>query len=221
MSFEEWADSVRSSNMESIFLFLAVIRTKHRAFQDPAYLWTIFSILSAISSSSLPLILQICPSSISTVTSTFISSAAPSLPPLPSLPPQPQHKAVRVLGIRWAVKSHKLLLLCVWPGNRGGRGREREREREIFCFNTSEPESPLSLAAPSSPYSLRHGQAHAQLQDCISTHYNPNTSPQHTHTHTHTHTLSLTHTHTANFITLTITTTSEHVTAPPPSPPSR
>lgn len=73
----------------------------------------------------------ICPSSISAVASTFIASAVPSLPPVPHYPP-PHHKAVRVLGIRWAVKSHKLLLLCVWPGNRGGRDRERKRERDFM-----------------------------------------------------------------------------------------
>lgn len=52
--------------MESIFMFLAVIRTKCRdalsvctlCFETLPYLWTIFSILSAISSSSPLLILQ-------------------------------------------------------------------------------------------------------------------------------------------------------------------
>lgn len=111
----------------------------------------IFSILSTISSSSLPLILQTvnfhfhfyihrlwCSKPPSLRSSSFL----PSLPPIPHYPP-PRRKAVRVLGIRWAVKSHKLLLLCVWPSNRGGRAKERERkrEREILCFNTSEPES--------------------------------------------------------------------------------
>lgn len=110
----------------------------------------------------------------------YIPRFCRSIPPFPHYPP-PQHKAVRVLGIRWAVKSYKLLLLCVWPGNRGGR--DREKEREILCFNTSEPESPTSPSPPlPPPYSLRHGQAHAQLQDCypLQPKYLP---PQHTYTH--------------------------------------
>lgn len=103
-----------------------------------SHLCSIFSILSSISSSSLPLILQPvnfhfhfgihrlwCSKPPSLRSSSFL----PSPPPIPHYPP-PRRKAVRVLGIRWAVKSHKLLLLCVWPSNRGGRAKERETEEE-------------------------------------------------------------------------------------------
>lgn len=139
----------------------------------------------------------ICPSSISTVTSTFIASAFPSLPPVPHYPP-PQHKAVRVLGIRWAVKSHKLLLLCVWPSNRGGRDRERKPERDFMLQHFWTWIAPLPHC-PFLPYSLRHGQAHAQLQDCYPR--QPRKPPPSAHTHTH-----LLHP------PPTITTSSEHVT---------
>lgn len=124
-----------------------------------------------------------------------------SIPPFPHYPP-PQHKAVRVLGIQWAVKSYKLLLLCVWPSNRGGR--DREKEREILCFNTSEPESPTSPSPPSLPLPpLIHSDTDKHTHSCkTATHYNPNTFPP-----AHIHTQS-----TAPLLPIIITS-SEHVTA--------
>lgn len=107
------------------------------------------------------------------------SSLLPFHPSLPSLPPT---SAQGCQSFRDPVSCEIVQIAVALRLARQQRGGgDREKEREILCFNTSEPESPTSPSPPS-PYSLRHGQAHAQLQDCypLQPKYLP---PQHTYTH--------------------------------------
>jgi len=100
------------------------------------------------------------------------SSFLPSLPPIPHYPP-PQRNAVRVLGVRWAVKSHKLLLLCVCPGNRGGKQTEREGETDFMLqhFWTWIKPPPLLPLLP-----LNHSDVDKHTHSCKNA-YVPTTAP--------------------------------------------
>lgn len=88
------------------------------------------------------------------------------------------------------MKSHKLLLLWVWRSNRGGEsggGRTGEEKKEkggraILCFNTSEPESPLSHRCPVHPLFTQTWTS-TRTAARVRARRNTNTSPG-THTHT-------------------------------------
>lgn len=148
-----------------------------------------------VSSLSPPPFFLICPSSIPTV---LTPSPVPFHPPWPPphctpAPHPPQRMVVRVLGMRWAVKSHKLLLLCVWRSNRGakvGEVEQKRRKKEKWegrgrfyastLLNLNRPHSHRCPVLPLFTQTWTSTRTAARVQ----TQRNTNTSPG-THTHSH------------------------------------